>query len=106
LYKRIAFVLFQPFARRRPSVESFFTVWCFNVAASMNITLLRARRWSLALLLIGLLSHEHLLADYAGTVPTSGGLLRLGRDLMRRTSGSETAEKTETAEEAAQRWRI
>ena len=31
----------------------------------MNITLLRARQWSLALLLIGLLNSEHLLADYA-----------------------------------------
>jgi hypothetical protein len=58
----------------------------------MNITLLRARQWSLALLLVGLLNHEHLLADYAGTSPQSSGLLRLGRDLMRRTGGSEAAE--------------
>ena len=64
----------------------------FSVASSMNITLLRARQWSLALLLIGLLNSEHLLADYAGTAPQSSGLLRLGRDLMRRTSGSEGAE--------------
>jgi hypothetical protein len=39
-----------------------------------------------------LLNSEHLLADYAGTAPQSSGLLRLGRDLMRRTSGSESAE--------------
>ena len=58
----------------------------------MNITLLRPRQWSLALLLIGLLNSEHLLADYAGTAPQSSGLLRLGRDLMRRASGSEGAE--------------
>ena len=67
-------------------------VCCINVAGSMNITLLRPRQWSLALLLIGLLNSEHLLADYAGTAPQSSGLLRLGRDLMRRTSGSEGAE--------------
>jgi hypothetical protein len=64
----------------------------FSVAGSMNITLLRARQWSLALLLVGLLNSEHLLADYAGTAPQSSGLLRLGRDLMRRTSGSEGAD--------------
>jgi hypothetical protein len=58
----------------------------------MNITLLSARQWSLALLLVGLLGSGHLLADYAGTAPQSSGLLRLGRDLMRRTSGSEGAE--------------
>ncbi len=33
----------------------------------MNITLLRARQWSLALLLVGLLNSEHLLAHYAVT---------------------------------------
>src|SRR5258708_17183006 len=64
-----------------------------NVAGSMNITLLRPRQWSLALLLVGLLNSEHLLADYAGTAAQSSGLLRLGRDLMRRTSGSEAAEQ-------------
>jgi len=53
----------------------------------MNITLLRARQWSLALLLVGLLNSEHLLADHAGIAPQSSGLLRLARDLMRRTSG-------------------
>ena len=67
----------------------------------MNISLLRARQWSLALLLTGLLNSEHLLANHAGTVPQSAGLLRLGRDLMRRTGGSEAADKTETAEGAA-----
>jgi hypothetical protein len=70
----------------------------------MNISLLRARRFSLALLLIGLLNSEHLLADHAGTYPQSAGLLRLGRDLMRRTGGSEAADKTDTAEGAAPAW--
>jgi hypothetical protein len=83
----------RPFEPKQLSVESFFTLCCFNVAGSMNITLLRARQWSLALLLIGLLNSEHLLADHAGTAPSSAGLLRLGRDLMRRTSGSEAAQR-------------
>ena len=71
----------------------------------MNITLLRTRQWSLALLLVGLLNSEHLLADHAGTAPQSAGLLRLGRDLMRRTSGSET-EKAEERGERRQQLRI
>ena len=67
----------------------------------MNISLLRARQWSLALLLTGLLNSEHLLANHAGTVPQSAGLLRLGRDLMRRTGGSEDAEQERACSAAA-----
>jgi hypothetical protein len=42
---------------------------------------------SLALLVIAVVDHGHLQADYSGATPTTSGLMRLGRDLMRRTAG-------------------
>jgi hypothetical protein len=38
---------------------------------------------SLALLVIAVVDHGHLHADYSGAAPNSSGLLRLGRDLQR-----------------------
>jgi len=49
----------------------------------MNTTLLRARQMSLALLIVAVVDHGHLHADYSGAAPNSSGLLRLGRDLRR-----------------------
>ena len=53
----------------------------------MNNMILRARQMSLALLVIAVVDHGHLQADYSGATPGSSGLMRLGRDLMRRASG-------------------
>jgi hypothetical protein len=58
----------------------------------MNTTMLRARQMSLALLVVAVVNHGHLEADYSGSKPGSSGLLRLGRDLMRRAGGEITAE--------------
>jgi hypothetical protein len=55
--------------------------------------ILRAREMSLALLVVAVIDHGHLQADYSGATPHSSGLMRLGRDLMRRAG----AEITETA---------
>src|SRR5258708_36325387 len=53
----------------------------------MNNMILRARQMSLALLVIAVVDHGHLQADYSGATPGSSGLMRLGRDLMRRAGG-------------------
>ena len=57
----------------------------------MKISLYRARQLSLALLVVAVVDHGHLRNDYSGAAPHSSGLLRLGRDLLRR-SGGETGE--------------
>jgi hypothetical protein len=53
----------------------------------MKISLYRARQLSLALLVVAVVDHGHLHADYSGAAPHSSGLLRLGRDLLRRAGG-------------------
>ena len=60
----------------------------------MNTTILRARQMSLALLVVAVIDHGYLQADYSGATPHSSGLMRLGRDLMRRAGGDTTAEVT------------
>jgi hypothetical protein len=57
----------------------------------MKISLYRARQLSLALLVVAVVDHGHLHNDYSGSAPSSSGLLRLGRDVLRR-SGGETGE--------------
>jgi hypothetical protein len=47
---------------------------------------------SLALLVIAVVEHGHLNVDYSGASPNSSGLLRLGRDLLRRAGGESTPE--------------
>jgi len=42
---------------------------------------------SLALLVVGVIDHGSLSIDCSGATPNSLGLLRLGRDLMRRSGG-------------------
>ena len=59
---------------------------------AMNTTILRARQMSLALLVVAVVNHGHLEADYSGARPGSSGLVRLGRDLMRRAGGEFTTE--------------
>ena len=59
---------------------------------TMNATILRARQMSLALLVVAVVNHGHLEPDYSGASPGSSGLMRLGRDLMRRAGGEVTAE--------------
>jgi hypothetical protein len=58
----------------------------------MNTAILRARQMSLALLVVAVVNHGHLEADYSGARPGSSGLMRLGRDLMRRAGGENTTE--------------
>lgn len=60
--------------------------------SAMNSMILRARQMSLALLVIAVVDHGHLQADYSGATPGSSGLMRLGRDLMRRAGGEISAE--------------
>jgi hypothetical protein len=59
---------------------------------AMNTMILRARQMSLALLVVAVVDHGQLKADYSGATPGSSGLMRLGRDLMRRAGGEVTAE--------------
>jgi len=58
----------------------------------MNSALLRARRMSLALLVIAVVDHGHLRTDYSGATPHSSGLVRLGRDLTRSAKTDVTSE--------------
>jgi hypothetical protein len=60
----------------------------------MKISLYRARQLSLALLVVAVVDHGHLHNDYSGAAPSSSGLLRLGRDLLRRAGVGETSEAT------------
>jgi hypothetical protein len=55
----------------------------------MNTMILRARQMSLALLVVAVVDHGHLQTDYSGASPSTSGLMRLGRDLMR-LAGAET----------------
>lgn len=57
----------------------------------MNTAIVRARQMSLALLVIAVIDHGHLQTDYSGARPGASGLMRLGRDLMRR-AGDTRAE--------------
>ena len=58
----------------------------------MNTVMLRARQMSLALLVVAVTDHGHLQADYSGARPHSSGLIRLGRDLLRRAGGEVAPE--------------
>lgn len=72
-------------------LKSIFTARGYTVHA-MNSMMLRARQMSLALLVVAVVDHGQVQADYSGATPTSSGLLRLGRDLMRRAGGEGTIE--------------
>jgi hypothetical protein len=61
-----------------------------HMVGAMNTMILRAREMSLALLVVAVIDHGHLQADYSGATPHSSGLMRLGRDLMRRAGGEVT----------------
>lgn len=65
-----------------------------TIVDAMNSMVLRARQMSLALLVISVIDHGHLQPDYSGATPGSSGLMRLGRDLMRRAEGDITTEVT------------
>jgi hypothetical protein len=49
---------------------------------------------SLALLVVAVIDHGHLQTDYSGASPHTSGLMRLGRDLMRRGGGEVKAVNT------------
>jgi hypothetical protein len=66
---------------------------------AMNSTIFRARQMSLALLIIAVIDNGHLQVDYSGATPHSSGLIRLGRDLMRR-AGREVTTKEADLEQA------
>jgi hypothetical protein len=63
---------------------------CRAILEGMKISLYRARQLSLALLVVAVVDHGHLHNDYSGAAPNTSGLLRLGRDVLRRCSGGET----------------
>ena len=65
-----------------------------NKVPAMNTMIFRARQMSLALLVIAVVDHGHLQADYSGAAPHTSGPMRLGRDLMRRAGGETPAEMT------------
>jgi hypothetical protein len=62
------------------------------ILAGMKISLYRARQLSLALLVVAVVDHGHMHNDYSGAAPNSSGLLRLGRDVLRRWGGGETGD--------------
>jgi hypothetical protein len=55
-------------------------------------SLFHARQMSLALLVIAVVEHGHMNPDYTGASPNSSGLLRLGRELLRRSGGVPTSD--------------
>ena len=73
-----------------PAPRHFYALQSYFGA--MKISLYRARQLSLALLVVAVVDHGHLHNDYSGAAPRSSGLLRLGRDVLRRCSGSRFGE--------------
>src|SRR5258706_9075240 len=69
----------------------------------MCTALLRARQMSLALLVVGVIDHGSLSIDCSGATPNSSGLLRLGRDLMRRSGGDKSWYSCNTARPPARK---
>jgi len=67
----------------------------------MNSLIYRARQISLALLVVAVVDHGHLQTDYSGSTPQSWGLLRLGRDIMRRAGCGLDAKDVSLPVEAA-----
>jgi hypothetical protein len=63
----------------------------------MNSLIFRARQMSLALLVVAVVDHGHVQTDYSGSTPQSWGLLRLGRDIMRRGGCGFDAQGVESA---------
>ncbi len=63
----------------------------------MNGTLNYARQMSLILLVVTTLNYGHGRMDYAGTAPSSLGLIRLGRDISRRASKGEILERPDAS---------
>jgi hypothetical protein len=61
----------------------------------MNSLIYRARQASLALLVVAVVDHGHVQTDYSGSTPQSWGLLRLGRDIMRRAGSSPDGQGVE-----------
>jgi hypothetical protein len=68
------------------------------IVQPMNTMILRARQMSLALLVVAVVDHGHLQADYSGASPSTSGLMRLGRDLMRLAGGAETKPEAAAAD--------
>ena len=81
------------FTQRAAIYGSNFTTRGF-IVGTMNTAILRAREMSLALIVIAVVNHGHLQADLSGARPASSGLMRLGRDLMRR-AGAEAISESE-----------
>jgi hypothetical protein len=79
---RIPLKILRLFAGSLASANGIFMARCF-IVSGMNTMLVRARRMSLALIIIAVIDHGGLHTDYSGAAPSSSGLLRLGRDLMR-----------------------
>src|SRR5271165_2119408 len=67
-----------------PICSSKFTVGGFTVGV-MNAQVVRARYMSLALLVAAVIDHGK--SDNSRAAPVSSGLMRLGRELMRRAAG-------------------
>ena len=63
---------------------------------AVNTMILRARQMSLALLVVAVINHGRAQTDYSGAEPSSSGLTRLGRDLMRRAGGEITVEAADS----------
>jgi hypothetical protein len=82
---------------RRPFIcISKFTA-CGFIVYPMNSVIFRARQMSLALLVVAVVDHGHMQTDYSGSTPQSWGLLRLGRDIMRRGGCGFDAQGVESA---------
>ena len=76
--------------------SSKFTARGF-IVYPMNSLIFRARQVSLALLVVAVVDHGHVQTDYSGSTPQSWGLLRLGRDIMRRAGCDSDAQGAESA---------
>src|ERR1700678_3434742 len=77
--------IFTTFYALAAQLHGIFTP-CRAILEGMKTSLYRARQLSLALLVVAVVDHGHMHNDYSGAAPSSSGLLRLGRDVLRRCS--------------------
>jgi len=63
------------------------------IVLAMSKLIFRARQMSLALLVVAVVDHGNFTIECSGSRPNSSGLVRLGRDLVRRSGSDQVARR-------------
>jgi hypothetical protein len=93
--------LLRIFYKRHPGIQQLFYI-ADVIVIVMETKLQFARRYGMALLVALVVAHGNLTADLSGRAPNSSGMIRLERDLTRR-SGTEQIRAQNASEWVASR---